>query len=300
MDTRKTKALILDGRQVASEVLKNIRVEINKIKKEHKRIPGLGVILAGDNEASRTYVKNKEKTCTELGIYSEVYRLPSSVKENELINLVNTLNNNNNIDGILIQLPLPIHINSENVINFLNPNKDIDGLHPYNLGKLISGKADLIPCTPQGIIEILKYYSITISGKTAVIIGRSILVGKPLSLLLLSHNSTVTTVHSKTQNIKEITKTADILISCTGKATLVTKDWVKNDAIVIDVGINKIQKNGVSKIVGDVDFENVVNICQAITPVPGGVGPVTIAMLMKNTLEAYKIRGERGEKRSGR
>lgn len=292
MEHAKTKVLILDGRQVKEEVLKNIRTEINILKEEKKRIPGLAVILVGDNQASHTYVKNKEKACTELGIYSEIYKLPNETKENKLVNLITDLNKKENIDGILVQLPLPSHIKSENVISFLDPNKDVDGLHPSNMGKLISGDAILKPCTPQGIIEILKYYSIDIYGKNAVIIGRSILVGKPLSLLLLLENATVTIVHSKTKNIINITKRADILISCTGKAKLVTKEWVNKDTVVIDVGINKIIENGTPKIVGDVDFESVKEACKAITPVPGGVGLVTVAMLMKNTLEAYKLRGK--------
>lgn len=284
--------LILDGREVATEVLKTIRIEINKLKLEQARLPGLAVILVGENPASQVYVRNKEKTCIELGIYSEVHKLPSSTSESELIKLIESLNNNNNIDGILVQLPLPIHIKSEKVIKYLDPNKDVDGLHPYNLGSLLSSQNCLKPCTPQGVIKILKHYSINLSSMNVVVIGRSTLVGKPLLMLLLSENATVTVAHSKTGNIEEISRSADVLVCAIGKAKLVKKHWVKPDAIVIDVGINKIYENGIQKIVGDVDFESVSPICQAITPVPGGIGPVTIAMLMANTLEAYKARIE--------
>lgn len=285
--------LILNGREVASEVLQKARNEINLLKQEKKRIPGLAVILVGENPASHTYVKNKEKTCIELGMYSEVHRLPASITEPELIKILDTLNNNKNIDGILVQLPLPSHIKVDNIINKISPEKDVDGLNPYNLGKLVSGQNCLTPCTPQGVIEILKHYAIKINGMHAVVVGRSNLVGKPLSILLLQENATVTITHSKTKNLEDIAKSADLLICAIGKANLVNKNWVKPGAIVIDVGINKIIENGVSKLVGDVDYKSVSNICQAITPVPGGVGPVTIAMLISNTMKAYKMRSER-------
>lgn len=292
MTKTNSTSLILNGRVVADEVLKRVRNEILELKNQNKRTPGLSVILVGDNPASHTYVKNKEKTCHELGIYSEVHRLPTDISDSEVFNLIDSLNNNQNIDGILVQLPLPIHLKSDKLINHLNPDKDVDGLHPSNLGKLLSGQDCLKPCTPLGVIEILKHYSINLAGMNSVIIGRSTLVGKPLSLLLLKANSTVTIVHSKTANIEEVSRTADILICAAGKAKLVKSHWVKPSAIVIDVGINKIHENNNSKLVGDVDFESVSQVCQAITPVPGGVGPVTIAMLMANTLTAYKARNE--------
>lgn len=280
--------VILDGHAVAQGVIKKIKSEINELRLKNKRMPGLAVILVGENPASYTYVKNKEKACIDLGIYSEVHRLPTNISESELIKLIETLNNEKNVDGILLQLPLPIHIKPEKVTELISPNKDVDGLHPVNLGKLLAGQEGLKPCTPLGVMEILKHYSINLSGMHAVVIGRSTLVGKPLSILLLAENTTVTIAHSKTEDLEEITRAADILVSAVGKALLVKKRWVKPDSIIIDVGINKIFENNKSRLVGDVDFEDVKSLCQAITPVPGGVGPVTIAMLMSNTLKAYK------------
>ncbi len=280
--------LILNGRTVANEVHKQIKDEMKQIVRENKRIPGLAVVLVGEDPASYTYVKNKEKACIELGLHSEVYRLPTNITEPELIKLIYSLNNNTNIDGILVQLPLPKHINTEKLLEQINPTKDVDGLHPYNLGNLLSGKGYLKPCTPQGVIEILKHYSINLKNKSAVVIGRSTLVGKPLALLLLEENVTVTIAHSKTNNLDKVSREADILICAAGKPKLVKRNWVKSESVVIDVGINKITENGVSKLVGDVDYDEVSAVCQAITPVPGGVGPVTIAMLMANTLKAYK------------
>ena len=290
MTKTNSKPLILNGRLVADEVLKNIVHEIKLLKSQNKRTPGLAVVLVGDNPASSTYVKNKEIICKKVGIYSEVHKIQANISENEILSLINSLNANKKIDGILVQLPLPIHLKAEKVISSIAPDKDIDGLHPYNLGKLITGYKTIAPCTPQGVMEILDYYSINISGLSAVVIGRSTLVGKPLSILLLERNATVTIAHSKTDNIEAIAKRADILVAATGKPKLITKDWIKPDAIIIDVGINRISKNGTSKLVGDVDYDNVSSMCKAITPVPGGVGPVTIAMLMTNTLKAYKER----------
>ena len=285
-----SKPLILNGRIVADEVQKSTADEIELLKSQNKRIPGLAVVLIGDNPASHIYVKNKEIACKKLGIYSEVHHLQTNTSENEVIKLINSLNSNDKIDGILVQLPLPIHIKTEKVIDSIDPNKDVDGLHPYNLGKLMRGQKTLTPCTPQGVIEILSHYSININGMSTVVIGRSTLVGKPLSMLLLEKNATVTIAHSKTYNIEEIARNADVLISAVGKPKLITKTWIKPDAIVIDVGINRVYENGNSKLVGDVDYDNVNSMCRAITPVPGGVGPVTIAILMANTLKAYKER----------
>lgn len=285
--------LILNGREVRDEVLKNIKIEINKLKLENKRLPGLAVILVGENPASNTYVKNKEAACKEIGLYSEIHKLPTSVSEKELIDLIELLNNKNTIDGIIVQLPLSSHINPQKVINSISPDKDIDGLHPYNLGRLLVNDECLTPCTPLAVIEILKHYPINLNGMSAVVIGRSTLVGKPLAMLLVKENATVTIAHSRTKNIEEVTKSADILVCAVGKPRLVKKHWVKRGAIVIDVGINKIFENGTPKLVGDVDFESVSQICQAITPVPGGVGLVTVAMLMSNTLKAYRNRENR-------
>ncbi len=285
-----TIPILLNGREVATEVLKNVANEINTIKSNNKRVPGLAVLLVGDNPASKTYVNNKEKACNNIGIYSEVHKFQDNINQENLKERLEQLNNDNKIDGILLQLPLPSHLNSQKLINAINPKKDVDGLNPVNLGKLMSGQQCLKPCTPLGIIEILKHYSINITGAQVVVIGRSPLVGKPVSLLLLEKNASVTVVHSKSKNIEQITKTADILVCAIGKPKLVKKDWVKPGVIIIDVGINKITEQGKDKLVGDVDFEDVKAICKAITPVPGGVGPVTIAMLLSNTLEAYKNR----------
>ena len=289
MNKTNTTPLILNGHEVSHAIRNKIQNNINELKKQNKRMPGLAVVLVGENPSSITYVKNKEKACKEIGIYSEVHKLETSIKETDLIKHINALNNNKNIDGIIVQLPLPIHIKQENIIKTVDPNKDVDGLHPINLGKLISGEKGFIPCTPLGVIEILKHYSINIEGMHAVVVGRSNLVGKPLSILLLSQNATVTTTHSKTNNLEEITKQADILISAIGKPKLIKRNFVKEDAIIIDVGINRIYENDLPKLVGDVDFESVKDICQAITPVPGGVGPVTVSMLLSNTLLAYNL-----------
>ena len=282
--------LILNGREVSIEVLEKIKSEVKQLKTNNKRVPGLAVLIAGNNPASLTYVKNKEKTAKEIGLYSKVYKLPDTISEFDLIKQIELLNVNENIDGILVQLPLPHHIKAEDVISYVNPQKDVDGLHPLNAGKLFSGEQSLMPCTPKGVIEILKFYKINLAGLNSVVIGRSNLVGKPLALLLLRENATVTIIHSKSKNIKEITKNADLLVCAIGQPKFVKENWVKDGAIVIDIGINKISEGGSSKLVGDVDFENVSRHCKAITPVPGGVGPVTIAMLMSNTLDAYKMR----------
>ena len=287
--------LLLNGREVANEVLKNIKVEIDKVKTAGiKRLPGLAVLLIGDDPASQTYVTNKERASNKLGIYSEVYRLKSTVSEKELIEKIKQLNYDKRIDGILLQLPLPKQLNPQKLINEIDPQKDVDGLHPINLGKLMAGQPCLKPCTPLGVIEILKHYSIDITGLQTVIIGRSILVGKPLAMLLLEKNASITVLHSKSKNIDKATKNADLLISAIGKPQIVKRSWIKEGAIVIDVGINKVVEDGANKLTGDVDFNNVKDICKAITPVPGGVGPVTIAMLMLNTLEAYKNNNQNG------
>lgn len=292
MDLSTTKPLIIDGKSFADLMQSKIKIEVDNLRSKNKRVPGLGVILVGDNLASTTYVRNKENTSKKLGFYSEGLKLPKDTKENEIINQIHALNKNTNIDGILIQLPLPPHLKPENIIEAIDPRKDVDGLHPINLGKLFMGEQLLEPCTPQGIIELLKHYSINLKGSNVVIIGRSILVGKPLALLLLREDASVTIVHSKTKNIQDITKKADILIAAIGKPKFITKEWIKENSVIIDVGINQITESGKNKLVGDVDFEGVKPYVRAITPVPGGIGPVTVAMLMKNTLEAYKRRTE--------
>ncbi|MBR1908229.1 bifunctional methylenetetrahydrofolate dehydrogenase/methenyltetrahydrofolate cyclohydrolase FolD [bacterium] len=271
---------ILDGKALGKEIQEEVKLEVEKLSKK----PHLAVILAGENPASKIYVNTKNKTCERLGIKSTVINLPENVTEFELKSKIRELNVDDEINAILVQLPLPAHINESECIKEISPIKDVDGFTPENLGALVSGKTPFAyPCTPSGIITLLKRNNIQISGKHAVVIGRSNIVGKPLSLMLLKENATVTMCHSKTKNLSEITKTADILISATGKR-IVTKDMVKNSAVVVDVGIIR---NSEGKLEGDVDFEQVKDTASYITPVPGGVGPMTIASLMKNTLELF-------------
>lgn len=279
---------ILNGKEVSNLVCNKLAKEIEKIKSEGKRVPGLAVVLVGDDPASHAYVKNKEKKSEAIGLYSEVHKLPKESTEEEVIEKVISLNNSSKIDGIIVQLPLPKHIDTKNVINSLDPKKDADGLHPANLGKLLSGEECLTPCTPKGIMEILNHYSVKLEGKNAVVIGRSNLVGKPIALLLQQKNATITMTHSRTKDIEKVVAKADIVIAAIGKAHFVTSSWIKKGAVVVDVGINRIELDGKSKLVGDVDFDSVSSVCSSITPVPGGVGPMTVAMLMQNTIEAYK------------
>lgn len=247
-------------------------------------LPGLAVIIVGENPASQVYVRNKEITCKNLGMYSEKIELDESTTQDELLKIIDELNNNDKIDGILCQLPLPRHIDENVIINAIKPDKDVDAFHPHNVGRIMIGDYDFLPCTPAGIIEMLKTENIETAGKHCVVIGRSNIVGKPMAMLMLHNNSTVTICHSKTVNLKEITATADILIAAVGVANFVKADMVKDGAVVIDVGMNRLD----GKLVGDVDFENVKDKTSAITPVPGGVGPMTIATLMQNTLTAAK------------
>lgn len=258
---------------------------MESLKKEGKKI-GLAVILVGDDPASKVYVGNKKKACEYIGIYSEEYVLPEETTQKELTDLIEVLNERNDISGILVQLPLPEHIDEKAVINTINPKKDVDAFHPVNVGKIMIGDFDFVPCTPYGVMHLIKETGTEIKGKECVVIGRSNIVGKPQAMLLLHENGTVTVCHSKTKNLKDVTRRADILVSAVGKANFVTKDMVKEGAVVIDVGMNR---NSDGKLCGDVDFENVKNVASYITPVPGGVGPMTIAMLMKNTVKAAKI-----------
>ncbi len=274
---------IIDGKAISAAVKENIKAEVAALK-EKGITAGLAVIIAGDDPASRIYVANKKKACEALGIVSEEYALPGNVSERELLSLINTLNHKKEINGILCQLPLPPHLNEKLIINSISPEKDVDAFHPQNVGKIMIGDYDFLPCTPAGIMEMLRYENIDVRGKNCVVIGRSNIVGKPMAMLLLHEDGTVTVCHSKTRNLKEICKQADILVAAVGKAHFVTEDMVKGGAVVIDVGMNR--ENG--KLCGDVDFENVKQKAGAITPVPGGVGPMTIAMLMKNTLTAAK------------
>lgn len=278
-------AIIIDGKLVAKEVKAKVSKKVKKLQ-ENSIIPGLAVIIIGNNQASRIYVNNKKKACAEVSIYSKEYALPDTTSQKELIELISKLNNDDSINGILVQLPLPNHINEKAVIEAIDPLKDVDAFHEINVGKIMIGEYDLLPCTPAGIIELLNSQNIEIEGKHCVVVGRSNIVGKPMAMLLLHRNGTVTICHSKTKNLKKICKNADILIAAVGKAKFITSDMVKKGAVVIDVGMNK-DENG--KLCGDVDFDNVEKIASYITPVPGGVGPMTIAMLMKNTVTAASL-----------
>ncbi|MFL2887759.1 MAG: bifunctional methylenetetrahydrofolate dehydrogenase/methenyltetrahydrofolate cyclohydrolase FolD [Pelagibacterales bacterium MED-G40] len=275
--------MIIDGKKISKDLVEKVKDEVSKIKKNGKS-PGLSVILIGDYAPSQIYVKNKEKLAKEAGINSEVIRYPKEISEKEVLKKIDELNDNSEISGILVQLPLPSHINKEKIINAIKPSKDVDGFHPMNVGGLASGTTSIVPCTPLGCLFLIKSVEKNLEGKNAVILGRSNLNGKPMAQLLLKENCTVTILHSKTKDLKTECKRADILIAAVGVKEMVKGDWIKKDAIVIDVGINK--DNG--KIVGDVDFESSKNIAKAITPVPGGVGPMTIACLLKNTLECFK------------
>jgi len=277
-------APIINGKQVSEEIRGSLRSEVERLAKQGFK-PGLAVVLVGEDPASQVYVRNKEKACQDLGYYSEVHRLPASTSQEDLLALVNKLNRQENIHGILVQLPLPGHIDEKSVIDAIAVEKDVDGFHPVNVGNLVIGDDSLLPCTPAGVIELIKRTGIEMAGKHAVVIGRSNIVGKPVSLLLQREHATVTMCHSKTANMKEITKQADILVVAIGRANFVDASYVKPGAVVIDVGMNRLETG---KLAGDVDFESVKEVSGPITPVPGGVGPMTITMLMQNTLLAAK------------
>lgn len=273
---------IIDGKAVSKAVKERVKAEC-----EAKGIkPGLAVIIVGEDPASQVYVRNKEKACEECGFYSEKYALPADTTQEQLNQLVEELNNKKEINGILCQLPLPSHLDDKEVINRIAPIKDVDAFHPVNVGAIMIGDYNFLPCTPAGVMELIHSTGVDVSGKKAVVIGRSNIVGKPMAMLLLHENATVEITHSRTQNLAEVTKTADILVAAIGKAKFVTADMVKEGAVVIDVGMNR-DENG--KLCGDVDFESVKDKCSFITPVPGGVGPMTISMLMQNTLTACKL-----------
>ena len=281
-------AKILSGKEFAAKIKETARLEVEEIKNKFDVTPGLAVIIVGENPASQVYVRNKHKTCEELGIKSEVVTMSEDTSKDELLAKIDELNADKNIHGILVQLPLPdaIKANSEEILNRINPLKDVDGFHPVNVGKLVTGSPALVPCTPAGCIEMLDLAGIEIEGKRAVIIGRSNIVGKPMLHLLMSRNATVTVCHSRTKNLPEVTREADILVAAIGKPKFVTADMIKPGAVIIDVGINRIAPK---KLVGDVDFDAAVEIANAITPVPGGVGLLTVAMLMKNVVKAVKF-----------
>jgi methylenetetrahydrofolate dehydrogenase (NADP+) / methenyltetrahydrofolate cyclohydrolase len=282
-------AIIIDGKALAKKMQKAIAEEVAELQPIYGRPPGLAVLMVGDNPASAAYVKNKETACHKAGIASFGKRFPASVTQNELEKVIDELNADDRVDGILIQLPLPDKFDAIALLNRLDPDKDADGLHPNNLGKLARGESGLRSCTPAGVMELLAEAKIDIAGKNAVVIGRSILVGKPVALMLLEENATVTIAHSRTKNLAEITRKADILIAAIGRPEFVTAEMVKPDAVVIDVGINRITDyEGKSRLVGDVDYASVSEVASHITPVPGGVGPMTVTMLLHNTLWSYK------------
>ncbi|EKH1103649.1 bifunctional methylenetetrahydrofolate dehydrogenase/methenyltetrahydrofolate cyclohydrolase FolD [Listeria monocytogenes] len=275
---------IIDGKKLAKEIQEKVTREVAELVKEGKK-PGLAVVLVGDNQASRTYVRNKQKRTEEAGMKSVLIELPENVTEEKLLSVVEELNEDKTIHGILVQLPLPEHISEEKVIDTISYDKDVDGFHPVNVGNLFIGKDSFVPCTPAGIIELIKSTGPQIEGKRAVVIGRSNIVGKPVAQLLLNENATVTIAHSRTKDLPQVAKEADILVVATGLAKFVKKDYIKPGAIVIDVGMDRDENN---KLCGDVDFDDVVEEAGFITPVPGGVGPMTITMLLANTLKAAK------------
>ncbi len=285
---------IIDGKKISDEIKAELKTKIERTKSEGFGVPGLVAILVGDNPASRVYVNSKRKACEKIGMKSAVEFLPANTTESELIKIVNKYNNDDNFNGILVQLPLPSGISEQNVIEAISPEKDVDGFHPVNVGKLVIGLDTFFPCTPYGIVELLKRYNIETSGKHVVVLGRSNIVGKPIANMLLQKNSSanaiVTVVHSAAKNISQFTKEADILIAAIGKPNYITADMVKEGVVVIDVGINRIEdaeKKKGYRIVGDVDFDSVSSKASYITPVPGGVGRMTIAMLMQNTYNAF-------------
>ena len=278
---------ILSGKEVSARIKAELANEVEALKAKGI-FPGLAVIIVGDDPASRVYVNSKKKNCEELGIYSEEHALPAETTEDELLALIEKLNGDKKVNGILVQLPLPKHINEEKIINAISPIKDVDAFHPVNVGKIMVGNYDFVPCTPAGVMELIKESGIEISGKECVVVGRSNIVGKPQAMLLLHENGTVTICHSRTKDLKAAVKRADILVAAVGIPNFITGDMIKEGAVVIDVGINRIAEK---KLVGDVDFESAKDVASAITPVPGGVGPMTIAMLMKNTVKAAIIQG---------
>ena len=281
-------SFLIDGKAFAESLVSNVGNAVEILIKEHNFKPGLAVVLVGDNPASEVYVRNKVKQTEKAGMVSIEHRLPDSTSESELIELVNSLNNDEDIDGILVQLPLPNHIDENSIINAISPSKDVDGFSIPNVGLLSTSGEGLIPCTPLGCLLLLKDYLGNLAGKTAVIVGRSNIVGKPMAQLLIKENCTVTIAHSKTIGLPDVCKDADILVAAVGRPKFVKAEWVKKGAVVIDVGINRLPAVGdkKSKLVGDVDFESVSKVCSAITPVPGGVGPMTIACLLRNTVTA--------------
>ena len=276
--------MIISGKEISVKIKDQLKEEVSKIKETYPRLPKLVVILVGDNQASQTYVRNKERACQYIGIESEILRHDASFSEIELLQEINDLNNDDTVDGILVQLPLPQHINEEKVLDAIVPSKDVDGFHPENVAKLFLGQHSLVPCTPKGMMVLLEEINYDLASKEVVIVGRSNIVGKPVALLCLQKNATVTIAHSQTKDLKAVCSCADVLIAAIGKPKFFNHEYVKDGAVVLDVGINRDENN---KLCGDVDFDDVKDKVSAITPVPGGIGPMTITMLMKNTIEAF-------------
>ena len=291
METQTAK--LLDGKALAAKIHQELITEISQLQPKIGRPPGLAVLMVGDNPASAAYVRNKEKACAKVGIASFNRHFPKETTQAELETVIQELNQDQRVDGILVQLPLPKHLDSVALLHQIMPEKDADGLHPVNLGKLVRGEPGLRSCTPAGVMRLLDEYSIPVTGKKAIVVGRSILVGKPLALMLLEANATVTIAHSHTKDLKAITKEADILIAAVGRPQLIHAEMVNRDAVVVDVGINRVtDANGKSRLVGDVDFHSVQGVASYITPVPGGVGPMTVAMLLQNTVSSYSRTAE--------
>ncbi|MCP2729396.1 bifunctional methylenetetrahydrofolate dehydrogenase/methenyltetrahydrofolate cyclohydrolase FolD [Limnofasciculus baicalensis] len=281
-------AKLLDGKTLAQKIQTQLKAQVEQLTSANQRPPGLAVIMVGDNPASAAYVRNKERACANVGIASFGRHFPAHTSQVELEETIHALNEDERVDGILLQLPLPNHLNSVTLLHQIHPDKDVDGLHPVNLGRLMRGEAGLRSCTPAGVMRLLQEYQIDVTGKQAVVIGRSILVGKPMAMMLLEADATVTIAHSRSQNLPDITRNADILIPAVGHPNLITPDMVKPKAVVIDVAINRItDAEGNSRLVGDVEFDTVRDIAEYITPVPGGVGPMTVAILLENTVLSY-------------
>ncbi|NJO94246.1 MAG: bifunctional methylenetetrahydrofolate dehydrogenase/methenyltetrahydrofolate cyclohydrolase FolD [Hydrococcus sp. RM1_1_31] len=290
------KAQILDGKAIAQKIQQQLKESIQTLESKIGRSPGLAVLMVGDNPASAAYVRGKERACQRVGVDSLVQNFPTQTSQQELERVIEKLNQDKSIDGILVQLPLPEHLNSNALLYKIHPDKDVDGLHPINLGRLVRSESGLRSCTPAGIIRLLQEYEIVLQGKQAVMVGRSILVGKPLALMLLAENATVTIAHSRTQNLASVIRQADILVTAIGQQELITAEMVKPDAVVIDVGINRVvDANGKAHLVGDVDYRGVAEVASYITPVPGGIGPMTVAMLLQNTFHSYSKHRDRHE-----
>jgi methylenetetrahydrofolate dehydrogenase (NADP+) / methenyltetrahydrofolate cyclohydrolase len=290
----KTTAKLLDGKALAEKIHSKLSERIRELQPQIGRPPGLAVLMVGDNPGSAAYVRGKERACSKVGIASFGKHFPCETTQTELEEVIAALNQDERVDGILVQLPLPNHLDAVTLLHQIDPDKDADGLHPVNLGRLVRSEPGLRSCTPYGVMELLKEYEIPVQGKQAVVVGRSILVGKPLALMLLEADATVTIAHSRSHDLKSITSNADILIAAAGRPQLITADMVKPGAVVVDVGINRVtDDSGKSRLVGDIDFDSVTPVAGFITPVPGGVGPMTVAMLLQNTLTSYSQRWQK-------